>query len=430
MGGSLFKTIAKIAIPAAASFIPGIGPLGVALAGAGATKLTGGSWGDALKAGAISGLGSLIAPSVSSAFSKAFPETASSLGIGQSGLGVLADRAGSTAGTGASFGGSGLTGATYLPEGFSLNMGDLAGSTAATAGNFGQQIAGNVAGGGSSGLGSLIGGQVGSQVASGLSEIPVIGSLLDKGIQWASENPMSALMGAGQLMSSYNTQQQAEEQARAQAATQQQNNAQNLDAWRLVLNQKSPRSPVDMGNTDWNRYGEGPERQFFDNNTIGQPVAMAQGGPVHTESDMTGPLRADPRVQQKMLEILREVERKTGRRLDEDEMQELMIRMGLQQSEMVPAYAAGGPVKSLGSKVKSLESKYPRKSGKISGDKGGMADKVKALLSDGEFVIPADVVSHLGDGSTDAGAKSLQDMIAHIRSVKTKSTKQPKAIRA
>jgi hypothetical protein len=42
-----------------------------------------------------------------------------------------------------------------------------------------------------------------------------------------------------------------------------------------------------------------------------------------------------------------------------------------------------------------------------------MADKVpatidgtqEARLSDGEFVIPADVVSHLGNGNSNAGAK-------------------------
>ena len=31
-----------------------------------------------------------------------------------------------------------------------------------------------------------------------------------------------------------------------------------------------------------------------------------------------------------------------------------------------------------------------------------------AALSDGEFVIPADVVSHLGNGNSEAGAKVLE----------------------
>jgi hypothetical protein len=41
-----------------------------------------------------------------------------------------------------------------------------------------------------------------------------------------------------------------------------------------------------------------------------------------------------------------------------------------------------------------------------------------AALSDGEFVIPADVVSMLGDGNTDAGAKILDAFLAEIRKTK------------
>lgn len=47
-----------------------------------------------------------------------------------------------------------------------------------------------------------------------------------------------------------------------------------------------------------------------------------------------------------------------------------------------------------------------------------------AALSDGEFVIPADVVSMMGDGSTDAGARRLYDFMNTVRQHKTGSTKQ------
>jgi hypothetical protein len=40
-------------------------------------------------------------------------------------------------------------------------------------------------------------------------------------------------------------------------------------------------------------------------------------------------------------------------------------------------------------------------------------------LADGEFVIPADVVSHLGNGSTDAGAKQLYAMMDKVRKART-----------
>jgi hypothetical protein len=72
----------------------------------------------------------------------------------------------------------------------------------------------------------------------------------------------------------------------------------------------------------------------------------------------------------------------------------------------------------------------------LNGASDGMADKVpanidgvqEARLSDGEFVIPADVVSHLGNGNSDAGAKVLKDMMARVRKERTGSEKQGKEI--
>jgi hypothetical protein len=48
----------------------------------------------------------------------------------------------------------------------------------------------------------------------------------------------------------------------------------------------------------------------------------------------------------------------------------------------------------------------------------------RAALADGEFVIPADVVSHLGNGSTEAGAKKLYKMMEQIRRARTGKGKQ------
>jgi hypothetical protein len=72
----------------------------------------------------------------------------------------------------------------------------------------------------------------------------------------------------------------------------------------------------------------------------------------------------------------------------------------------------------------------------LDGASDGMADKVparideqqEARLSDGEFVIPADVVSHLGNGNSDAGAKFLSDMMAKVRKARTGNEKQGKEI--
>jgi hypothetical protein len=52
-----------------------------------------------------------------------------------------------------------------------------------------------------------------------------------------------------------------------------------------------------------------------------------------------------------------------------------------------------------------------------------------ARLADGEFVIPADVVSHLGNGSTEAGAKKLHEMMNKVRKARTGNQKQGKQIK-
>jgi len=74
--------------------------------------------------------------------------------------------------------------------------------------------------------------------------------------------------------------------------------------------------------------------------------------------------------------------------------------------------------------------------GKIKGAGDGMADMVPAtmegdqdvLLSDGEFVVPADVVSGIGNGSSDAGSNKLEDMMDRVRKLRTGGTAQPPAI--
>jgi hypothetical protein len=84
----------------------------------------------------------------------------------------------------------------------------------------------------------------------------------------------------------------------------------------------------------------------------------------------------------------------------------------------VPEYAAGG--------------KFLRGGG------DGMSDSIPAMihgekpqqaaLADGEFVIPADVVSHLGNGSSEAGSRKLYDMMDKIRMARTGKKAQGKKI--
>lgn len=91
------------------------------------------------------------------------------------------------------------------------------------------------------------------------------------------------------------------------------------------------------------------------------------------------------------------------------------------------AYAEGG-IASLGG--------YSDGGRMLKGPGDGMSDSIPATISnkqparlaDGEFVVPADVVSHLGNGSTDAGAKQLYKMMDKVRVARTGKKMQGRQI--
>ena len=74
--------------------------------------------------------------------------------------------------------------------------------------------------------------------------------------------------------------------------------------------------------------------------------------------------------------------------------------------------------------------------GKIKGNGKGMDDQVPGMIGDqqpvavspGEFIVPADVVSGLGDGDTDAGANELERMMEKVRQERTGTDQQPRPI--
>jgi hypothetical protein len=82
-----------------------------------------------------------------------------------------------------------------------------------------------------------------------------------------------------------------------------------------------------------------------------------------------------------------------------------------------------------------LESVVPnsQKEGVIEGAGKGMDDQVQGMIGDsqpvavspGEFIVPADVVSGIGDGDTNSGVKELEGMMDRVRQERTGTTKQP-----
>jgi len=95
----------------------------------------------------------------------------------------------------------------------------------------------------------------------------------------------------------------------------------------------------------------------------------------------------------------------------------------------ITALKSGGNVSDLGS--------YSDGGRLLKGPGDGMSDdipatiggKQEARLADGEFVVPADVVSGLGNGSTDAGAKHLYKMMDKVRHARTGRKSQAKQIK-
>ena len=100
-----------------------------------------------------------------------------------------------------------------------------------------------------------------------------------------------------------------------------------------------------------------------------------------------------------------------------------------------PRYAVGGGITDHSSLGSYAAGGNPRL---LKGPGDGMSDNIPAQigasqparLADGEFVVPADVVSHLGNGSTDAGAKRLHSMMDNVRKARTGRKAQGKQIKA
>jgi hypothetical protein len=96
----------------------------------------------------------------------------------------------------------------------------------------------------------------------------------------------------------------------------------------------------------------------------------------------------------------------------------------LQQAQQQAVEAASGGIMGYNLGGYAAGGRQPRL---LKGPGDGMSDNIPATiadrqparLADGEFVVPADVVSHLGNGSTDAGAKKLHGMMDKVRVART-----------
>lgn len=95
---------------------------------------------------------------------------------------------------------------------------------------------------------------------------------------------------------------------------------------------------------------------------------------------------------------------------------------------MYQGMARGGGISDLGSYSDGGRMLKGPGDGMSDSIPGVIANKRPARLADGEFVVPADVVSGLGNGSTDAGAKQLYAMMDKVRQARTGTKKQGREI--
>ena len=188
------------------------------------------------------------------------------------------------------------------------------------------------------------------------------------------------------------------------------------------------RSPVEIAYDPDRRPGSGG-RRYFSDTTYAKPEEV-ETARTATEEQIAGlaALNASNPYKQNrppaMVFPEREEQEQQEQRAASKVIEDLPAnapQQGLTNFE--PKYAAGGI-------AQLAKGRY------LKGETDGMADQVRAnidgmqeaRLSDGEYVIPADVVSHLGNGNSDAGAKVLDRFLTRVRKERTGNGKQGKEI--
>ena len=172
---------------------------------------------------------------------------------------------------------------------------------------------------------------------------------------------------------------------------------------------------------------EADDEYGSDNGASGMIAAMSNGGDV-TKKKQRASLTADRTIASldPMNAALAEM---NNARYGANMGPTVSSRSGIKALGELPIVAgAGGGLSSLGG--------YSDGGRLLKGPGDGMSDNIPAQigrkqparLADGEFVVPADVVSHLGNGSTDAGAKRLYAMMDKVRQARTGKKKQAPAV--
>jgi hypothetical protein len=220
------------------------------------------------------------------------------------------------------------------------------------------------------------------------------------------------------------------EVAKTQANENQMNNLglASLGSGNVPTNNYAPGSLATIANAMKNQ-PIAPENAFIQNLTSAR-TGYAEGGETHMNLDELPSLNVNTGVSSL-----------PNAAIDENTFKSIMYRMS-------PFGGRGPSGKSIydqfntdarnkGFSLDTMRVQGRAKGGYLDGQGDGMSDSIPATiegkqparLADGEFVIPADVVSHMGNGSTKAGSKRLYAMLDRVRKARTGHTKQGKKIK-
>jgi hypothetical protein len=185
-------------------------------------------------------------------------------------------------------------------------------------------------------------------------------------------------------------------------------------------------TPRDMGQRDWLRYGFGPEASFFSNVPDRQalavnpaPVAAAQTAPLAVNPTPAPAIASMPALSDKLNEPTPKTVPADGTPSPNNPsivwnggvnggwMQ--TERGMIQPDETLPTRALARGGRTGGTSYK------PRSEFAVHGAGTGRSDDIPAVLSDGEYVMDAETVALLGDGSSKAGAKKLDELRVNLR---------------
>ena len=178
-------------------------------------------------------------------------------------------------------------------------------------------------------------------------------------------------------------------------------------------------TPRDMGKRDWLRYGFGPEASFF-SNVPDREAALAVKKPTIAAMPVLSEKLAEPAPN---LAVKPETQAASvpadGTMLNGNPSIVwnggvnggwMQTERGMPEPEEIATQAAFARGGSTGG-----TSHKPRSEFAVHGAGTGRSDDIPAVLSDGEYVMDAETVALLGDGSSKAGAEKLDQLRVNLR---------------